>query len=391
MSNITEESSPQTATSPKRQSTLQTHIRDLHVLHVLPATGLGGMELVLSRLIPELTERGITHSVVCIKGQESMPEMFPSAVSIHCMDARPHELFLPWRLRKILKIERPDVIHARNWGSWPDPMLARLMVSPRLPFVFSFHGLTTTERMPRRRRIACRILARMTTEVLVVSEPSGRMLARDIGLPAERISMIPNGVDTGQFCPAPPRPARKQVVLGTAGGLKPVKNHALLIRVLADLTAAGQDCELRIAGDGPERENLERLIARLGLTGRANLIGQCSDMPAFLADLDVFVLPSDSESHPNALLEAMACGLPCVATSVGGVPDVLDDGAVGVLVSPGQASEISAAIADLVRQPERRQALGAAARDRVCDLYDLDRMVEAYAKMYRRLSRKGRS
>ena len=380
-----------TAISSARSDTSATRSGDLHVLHILPEDlGIGGMELALSRLIPRLTARGITHSIVCIKGPLLIPEQFSAARSLHSMDARPHDLTLPWRLRRIIRHERPDVIHARNWGSWPEPMLARLLSGPALPFVFSFHGLTVTERMPRRRRIACRVLAAMTTEVFSVSEPSRRLLVEDVGLPARLVKIIPNGVDTDQFRPVPTRRRRKRTVLGTAGGLKPVKNHALLIRALADLTAAGHDCEVRIAGEGSRKEDLERLIAQLDLAGRASLVGHCGDMPAFLADLDVFVLPSDSEGHPNVLLEAMASGLPCVATSVGGVPDVLDDGQAGVLVTPGDVSEMVEAIEDLIDQPERRRELGSAGRDRACRLYSMDRMTDAYAQMYTRLARRGR-
>ena len=360
----------------------------VHILHVVPALGVGGMELALSRVVRGTSDMGFRHSIVCLKGDAVIRDQFDSSVAIFCMHARPNELGLPLRLRKIIKQVRPTVVHARNWGAWPDVALARLLVSPRVPLIFSFHGLDTSRRMPFRRRFACRILAGITQRIFTVSEASRRMLIEHVGLPARRIEVIPNGVDTESFRPGASRKRRAAFIVGSVGSLTPVKNHALLIHAAAALIAGGQEVEVRLAGEGLERDPLESLADSLGIAARVRLPGHVADIPGFLQRLDAFVLPSRSEAHPNALLEAMACGLPCVATRVGGVDEVLDAGRVGMLIEAGDQKALEDALARLAGRPELRAELGKAARQRVCERYSKDRMVDAYVSMYRELSRR---
>jgi glycosyltransferase involved in cell wall biosynthesis len=348
------------------------------------------MELALARLIPRLRERGIRHAVAALRGPADIRDRFDASVGVCCMAAPPNDPRLPLRLARLIGRLRPSVIHARNWGAWPDIALARLLVPPRVPLVFSFHGLTTTSRMPFRRRLACRMLAAMTTHLFTVSRPSRRILVEDLHLPRRRIGIIYNGVDTELFSPPRRRRRRGRFVVGTVGSLKPVKNQSLLVRACADLAAAGTDVELRIAGDGPDRQMLADLAASTALAGRLKLAGRLDDVPAFLRRLDVFALPSDSEGHPNALMEAMACGLPCVATRVGAVGDVLDAGRAGVLVDPGDQAALAAALAALAADPARRADLGREARRRACERYSLEQMADAYASMYERLAARSR-
>ena len=120
-------------------------------------------------------------------------------------------------------------------------------------------------------------------------------------------------------------------MVGTVGNLTPVKNHLLLVEAFAGAVRQGLDAQLQIAGQGPMGHAVRDRATALGMADRVQLVGQVRDVPQFLGQLDLFVLSSASEAHPNALLEAMATGLPCVATAVGGVPEVLREGA-GVVV-----------------------------------------------------------
>jgi glycosyltransferase involved in cell wall biosynthesis len=120
------------------------------------------------------------------------------------------------------------------------------------------------------------------------------------------------------------------------------------------------------------------------------LTGRVSDIPSFLRDLDIFVLPSLGEAHPNALLEAMACGLPCVGTRVGGVPEAMEEGRCGLLIDAGDAQGLVSATSRLAGDADLRRELGLAARQRVCLAYSLDKMIEAYAALYSGYSRRSR-
>jgi len=365
--------------------------RPCHILHVVPGLAPGGMEIAMARVIRNLAGCGTQHSIVCLKGEPRIRDQIPADVPVYCMNARPNEPALPWRLWRLILRVRPSVIHARNWGAWPDIAVARLAMWPPVPLIFSFHGFARPDRPPLRRRLAFRVLARVTTCLFTVSEASRRMLIDELGWPSNRVLVIPNGVDTDRFTPGPAHsPASERVIFGTVGSLTPVKDHALLIRACAELMESGLPCEVRIAGEGPERPHLETLARSLGVSERVCFMGHVKDVPQFLRGLSVFVLPSRSEAHPNALLEAMACGLPCVATRVGGIGEVLRDGRDGRLVKPGDPEALVQALTELVDNPAARQAFGSAGRERVYEHYSLQAMIQAYADLYDRVSRKGR-
>ena len=355
----------------------------IHVLHVMPGLGPGGIEMALGRIVRGLSDGDMQHSIVCLTGEAEIRDQIPPSAEIHCMHAKPNELLLPWRLRRLLRRIRPTVIHARNWSAWPDIALARLLLWHKVPLIISFHGFDSARAMPLRRRIATRLVAATASRVFTVTEASRRLMIEHIGLPADRVEVIPNGVDVEKFKPGPPPDAQSRVIVGTVGSLSPVKNHALLIRACALARRAGADVELRIAGEGPERAMLTDLVDSTHLEGHAQLLGHQTDVPAFLNSLDIFVLSSRSEAHPNALLEAMACGLPCIGTRVGGLPEVLGFGRYGRLVEPDDAEDLSRAITELARNPAARKMLGQAARAQVLDRYSMDHMLEAYSLLYR--------
>ncbi len=355
----------------------------IHVLHVLPALGAGGMELAAARVVRTLTGSGMRHSVVALTGSPDPAVQFGPEVPVHLLHARPKDPTLPLRLRRLIERIRPSVIHARNWSAWPDVAAARLMTRTRPPLIFSFHGLDHPGDMPLRRRLACRALAGVTTCMFTVSRASRRMLVHRIGLPARRIRVISNGVDTDRFLPPRARHRHRRMVVGTVGNLTAVKNQALLIRAWTRLANLYPDVELRIAGDGPKAQMLRLLARSLGFGRRIRFAGHVADVPAFLRELDVFALPSDSEAHPNALLEAMACGLPCVATGVGGVADVLGGRKFGRTVAPRDVEAMAHELMVLAWDPSLRRRLGATARRRVCDRYDMRRMTRRYDRLYR--------
>lgn len=353
------------------------------VLHVVPCLARGGMELALARVSRALKDRGFPrHSVVCLKGEASIASEFDQDVLIHCVHSHTHDLMLPLRLHRVLRDLRPSIIHARNWGAWPDVAMARLIGHHRVPLVFSFHGARHTVRWPLRRRLACKLLSRVTARTFAVSAAGRRVLVENAGLSAERVAVIPNGVDAQRFYPAETRLRGKPLTIGAVGTLDAIKNHALLVRTCADLVKEGLGLELRIAGEGPKRQRLETLISDLGLDASVRLYGQVDNVPEFLRELDIFVLPSRTEDHPNALLEGMACALPCIATAVGGTPDTLEEGRSGILVPEGCRESLGAAIRVVATNESRRRALGDAARSRVLSHFSLERMADAYAELY---------
>ncbi|WP_126445766.1 glycosyltransferase [Sulfuricystis multivorans] len=360
--------------------------RSFHVVHVVPTLQPGGMEFALARVVNGLIPYGTTHSIIALKGDAIIRDRFDLSVRIHCMHAGPHDPHIPFRLRRLIKNEAPSVIHARNLGAWPEIAFARLMTYPLVPIVFSFHGIAEVKPVPMRWRLLSRMLSMITTHIFTVSEGSKQFLVHHLGLCGSDIDIIPNGVDTRIFYPKrDPRHTGGPLRIGTVGSLSPVKNQALLIRACFQVLNQGIDVQLDIAGEGRERQALEKLIDSLGLTRNVRLLGHVKNIQKFLNNLDIFVLPSDSEAHPNALSEAMACGLPCIATRVGGIPEITDKGRAALLFEAGDEVALVKLLLILATDHEKRKALGAAAVEFISKNYSMEVMLKNYFDLYQSL------
>jgi glycosyltransferase involved in cell wall biosynthesis len=234
----------------------------------------------------------------------------------------------------------------------------------------------------------------LVDRVVAVSPTIADATRRERGLRPERILTIENGVDVSALEAslhlrdesrrawglAPETPA-----VGVVGHLSPIKGHADFLQAAAQVAAADPRVRFFLVGDGPLRPSLEALAGALGMADRVVFTGARKDAARLLAMLDIFVLPSHAEGMSNALLEAMAMGLPVVATAVGGNPDVVRDGVTGLLVPPRQPRALAGALAELLADPAAATALGAQARCRVRQELTLERMLSRYEQLYRDL------
>ena len=200
------------------------------------------------------------------------------------------------------------------------------------------------------------------------------------GISDTSIRVIPNGVDTAGCLGA--RESRPIRTILTVANLRREKAHETLLEAVARVAPAHADLRVLIAGDGPRAAELRALARKLGVAGRVEFLGHRDDVEALLMEADVFVLPSRSEASPNSVLEAMAAGVPIVASAVGGLLELVQPGRTGLLVPPDDASALARAIESLLADAGRARALGEAGRAAVAQRYSFDRMARAFEDLY---------
>jgi glycosyltransferase involved in cell wall biosynthesis len=300
-------------------------------------------------------------------------------------------------LLRLMRRFRPHVVHTHTAKAGTlGRLAARLAGVPVVVHTYHghvFHGYFS----PRKSRIFLaieRMLARWTDRLLTVSdEVRAELLALGIGSP-ERLTVVPLGLDLHRFVECGARRGELRRELGVEGSvplvgivarLAPVKAHEVFLQAARSVSDRVPGVQFLVVGDGERRGALEAMARGLGLRDRVRFLGWRADLDRVYADLDLAVLCSRNEGSPVSLIEAMASGRAVVATRVGGVPDVVDDGVTGHLVAPGDPRGLADAMVGLLADPERRRAFGAAGRKRVCPAYGAERLLADVARLYAEL------
>ena len=219
---------------------------------------------------------------------------------------------------------------------------------------------------------------------IVANSAAARTILEQEGVPASLVAVIPNGVDTSAWSGAAASGvvSRDTRTVITVANLRREKNHETLIAAAAQLAPEFPTLRFQIVGDGPRRAALEALVAEKHLEERVSFLGHREDVPALLQEADIFVLPSRSEAFPNGAIEAMAAGLPVIASAVGGLLDLIQDGRTGILVQPGDPDDLAAALRRLLADPPRAARIGAAAKAEAAQRFSFERMVGAFETLY---------
>jgi glycosyltransferase involved in cell wall biosynthesis len=311
---------------------------------------------------------------------------------------------------RAIRQRRPDVIHTHTAKAGALGRLAAALHNAITPgrhqavVVHTFHGHVFSGYFgvagSMLVRVAERALARLTDTIVAISPAQRADLTETFRIaPPARVQTVPLGLELTPLLRAP-REGRglrqalglgpSAVVVGFVGRLVPVKDPATLVRAAALARREVADLHLIVAGDGALRASLHGLADDLGIAGSVHFLGWCSDLPSLYAAMDVFVLTSINEGTPVSLIEAMAAGVPAVATRVGGVPDVIRDGVDGMLVPAGDAPAVARAILDTISDRALAAQRARAARDRVAERYESARLVDDMEELYRELLRRKR-
>lgn len=303
-------------------------------------------------------------------------------------------------LVSLLKSCRVDVVHAHGYkAGLVGRIAAKAAGVPAV--VLTVHGSILQDRRPTWKKhlfaVSERFLAGLSDRIITVSGELGREIAdRKIASP-EKLVTIYNGIAPERFNKPPDReylqkatgiPAGKKIV-GTVSRLAPQKGVGDFIKAAARLAGETKDTVFLVAGDGPLRSDLERKAAEMNLAGKIFFTGERQDIQMILPCLDVFVLASVTEGMPLTVLEALAAGRPVVATRVGGIPEAVSDGVNGLLVSPGDAQGMAAAILRLLEDPGASRKMGEEGRKRVAGDFTVDKMVGATEQVYMDLVSRG--
>jgi len=366
------------------------------IAHVVHRLDYGGLENGVVNLINGLPPDRFRHAVICLAGFSDFRHRLRRAdVQVYSLDKRPgKDLPAYARLWRLLRRLRPAAVHTRNPGVVDCAVVAW---SAGVPVrIHGYHGWDVDDLHGDRPRRALlrRLCGPAITRHVAVSRHIAQWLHEADGIAPEDISQIYNGVDTGRFAPGqsraaplfPPGAGDPLFVIGTVSRLEAVKDPCTLALAFTELVrrqpAYRASLRLVLVGDGSLRESVQSILAAGGCQDLAVVTGWRDDIPELMRQLDVFVLPSINEGISNTILEAMACGLPVVATGVGGNSELVVAGENGVLVPPASPLAMADALERYVQDAQLTATQSRAARRRAELEFSLGTMLERYAALY---------
>ncbi|HJT32845.1 MAG TPA: glycosyltransferase [Pirellulales bacterium] len=375
------------STMPREQVRAQATICQL--LHSLV---VGGAEVLAARLARQFRS-DYRFVFVCLDelgtlGHELSDDGFPvyvlhrrGGVDWHCMR----------RLARILRHESVRLLHAHQYTPFFYAAASR-MLAKNVPIVFTEHGRHYPDHPRKKRMIANRILLRRGDRLFGVGHAVRQALVDNDGFAAERVRVIHNGIDLQPY--DAPRDARRasvrrelgyephELLIVQVARLDYLKDHATAIRAFARICQRRPEARLLLVGEGPERPKIEREIAERHLGHSVRLLGLRQDVPALLAAADLFWLTSISEGIPLTIIEAMAAGVPVVATNVGGIGEVIDADRTGLLVGSGDDAALANSVCRLLESERLRGRLTETARGDALNRFSEARMHASYAAVY---------
>lgn len=375
--------------------------RPLRVLWLIDSLAMGGAERLAVSFARGAAAEGIDLRVCCLKrigGNPLEPDLRATGVPCDVLDARHlRDRGAFARLRSIIREQAVDLIHAHLlyatvWGTLAGrlehvPAVATLHVSPSVGPAWSRDRL--------RERLMCALLRRSRATAILVSDALRRRYLERRLLDPSRTIVVPNGVETGSVPSVNPPsaaslraafelPPGARVLVTTAVLRDPRKGVDVLLEAMLHVLAARPDARLLVVGEGPLRPALQARARLLGLDGLVRWAGARHDVPSLLAGADLYVHPTLEDPFPTAVLEAMAAGLPVVATAVDGIPEMIADGRNGRLVPPADAPALAAALSDLLGDEDARSRLGMDARRTAIERFSARVWTQTLRRVYDR-------
>lgn len=346
----------------------------------------GGMENGVVNILNNINENVYENYVCCIDRVGELAERLrPGSVTIDNLSRKAgFSVRTIFRLARLLKEYQIDILHTHGWGT----LVYGFIAARKAGTPVIIHGEHGTFKLDRaRRRFIYKIIVGRVAQVLTVSDSLKRDLINIIDMPELSIRRIINGVNTDRFCPGASETVKKEIglqgadrVIGSVGRLEKVKNYELMIRCFSEIKDSGVMGLL--VGEGSQRADLERLANDLGIEGEFVFTGGRNDIDELMPLFDIFVCSSHSEGLSNTILEAMACGVPVVATDVGGNSEIIRHGETGLLVPAGDAGAMKDAVTGLLQNSSMLQQMKQRSREVAVEKYSISHMVSEYEDVY---------
>jgi sugar transferase (PEP-CTERM/EpsH1 system associated) len=365
----------------------------IKILHIVHSLQIGGLENGVVNLINNLNSDTFEHAVCCIDSSGPMADRIKRPVDIYSLkkgDNRDYLLSL--KISKVVRKVRPDIVHTRNWGTIDGVAGARIAGVKKI--IHGEHGREATD--PRganslRKRVR-KLLGSWISQFVAVSDDLRSWLIDDVGISSAKVAQIINGVDTDFYSPSNQRQSTRarlgiepdSFVVGTVGRLDPVKDHETLLKAFHSVSTSNEHRKLVliVVGTGPLEERLKALSKQLNISAHIHFVGQQEEMQSLYQSMDIYVLPSIAEGISNTILEAMASGLPIIASNVGGNLELVEQGRNGFFFSPGSVDALAYLIGQYLHNDFIVRDHGIQSRQRAIDKFSMYQMAHKYASLY---------
>lgn len=361
------------------------------ILHIRSGFTVGGPEKLILSGIQQLKESGYDF-VIASFALPNVPNRFLEEAQSQNISTEviavsgSFDFSSVKQLRKLFSRIRPSIIVAHDYRAIILSLIARRGFS--IPLISVAHGWTGQSQRVKIYEFIERFAFKLADRVVAVSEPKLRELQKQ-GLAFPKLALIENGVALPEPDGASDTDLREQlgierseILIGAVGRLSIEKGHKFFLDTAARLRRSHPEAKYVLVGDGPLRAELQRLAIHLGIQDIFFFVGWISDMEAVYRSLDIFMLPSLTEGLPMALLEAMSYGIPSIATTVGGVPNVIETNVSGLLATPGNSDSLTLALRKLLVDGSLRHRIKAASRKTICERYSLARYASDFKQLY---------
>ncbi len=352
----------------------------VRVVHLVPNLCIGGMERLVFDMLRLSDHRRVSPQVLCIGERgEFAAEARDLGVMVSSLNAPiGRNLRLSFQLARFFRSAKTEVVHTHGpYAHFYGTVAAKITGTCRV--VHTVHGFPWPQSW--RRRIVNQFAGQLTKYLVTVSQDLSGYAKHDLGVRSKKLRVIYNGIDANRFSLGNGKRNDRAAII-MVSRLSSEKDFPTLLNAADAIRRKKPDFLLRLAGDGPQRGKIERLVHELALERHVELLGNRSDIPELLSNAAAFVLSTHTEGLSIALLEAMASGLPIVATDVGGNREVVVEGETGFLVPRQSPAMLASRLLWILDHPEESRQLGAAGRRRVEEIFDIRRMVSEYERLY---------